>query len=81
MSKSIGKIEDDLYAARTALRQVPGQIKDLQKTVAALQRAASQPFTVSLPVFANNAAAAAAGLAPGATYRTGADPDFICVVH
>ncbi len=34
-----------------------------------------------VPVFANNAAAISGGLFPGGVYRTGADPDFICVVH
>lgn len=36
---------------------------------------------VGLPVFANNAAAIAGGLTPGAFYRTGGDPDPVCVVH
>src|SRR5258708_8576992 len=36
---------------------------------------------VGLPVFANNAAAIAGGLTAGAFYRTGADPDPVCVVH
>jgi len=36
---------------------------------------------VGLPVYANNAAAIAGGLTVGAFYRTGADPDIICVVH
>ena len=34
-----------------------------------------------LPVYANNAAAVAGGLAVGSFYRTGADPDPVCVVH
>lgn len=34
-----------------------------------------------LPIFANNAAAIAGGLSAGALYRTGADPDPVCVVH
>jgi hypothetical protein len=34
-----------------------------------------------LPVYANNAAATAAGLTSGAFYRLGGDPDFVCVVH
>lgn len=33
------------------------------------------------PVFANNAAAISGGLTAGNFYRTGADPDPICVVH
>jgi hypothetical protein len=36
---------------------------------------------VGLPVYATNAAAITGGLTAGAFYRTGADPDHICVVH
>jgi hypothetical protein len=36
---------------------------------------------VGLPAYANNAAAVAAGLTAGAFYRTGSDPDAVCVVH
>lgn len=36
---------------------------------------------VGLPVYANNAAAIAGGLAAGDFYRTGGDPDLVCVVH
>lgn len=35
----------------------------------------------NLQVFANNAAAIAGGLSVGNFYRTGADPDVVCVVH
>lgn len=35
----------------------------------------------SLQVFANNAAAITGGLTVGDFYRTGADPDTVCVVH
>lgn len=42
----------------------------------------TSPFqVVGLPVYANNAAAAAGGLTAGAFYRTGTDPDFVAVVH
>src|SRR5690348_725112 len=34
-----------------------------------------------LGVYANNAAAVAAGLTVGRLYRTGTDPDLVCVVH
>jgi hypothetical protein len=34
-----------------------------------------------LPVHANNAAAIAGGLTAGKYYRTGGDPDLVCVVH
>ena len=41
----------------------------------------SRLHVVGLPVYANNAAAIAAGLTAGAFYRTGADPDPVMVVH
>lgn len=36
---------------------------------------------LTLPIFANNAAALAGGLAVGTLYRTGGDPDPVSVVH
>ena len=39
------------------------------------------PAVVATPVHANNAAALAGNLAVGDLYRTGADPDVVCVVH
>jgi hypothetical protein len=36
---------------------------------------------VGLPVYANNAAAIAGGLAAGDFYRSGGDPDLVCVTH
>ncbi len=36
---------------------------------------------VGLSVYANNGAAVAGGLTVGAFYRTGGDPDLVCVVH
>lgn len=35
----------------------------------------------TLAVYANNAAALAGGLVAGDLYRTGGDPDLVCVVH
>lgn len=35
----------------------------------------------NLPVYANNAAAIAGGLVVGDFYRTGGNPDTVCVVH
>jgi hypothetical protein len=35
----------------------------------------------NLPIYANNAAALAGGLAVGVLYRTGGDPDGVCVTH
>ena len=34
-----------------------------------------------VPQYANNAAAVAGGLTAGTLYRTGADPDAVCIVH
>lgn len=36
---------------------------------------------LGLSVYANNAAAIAGGLAVGDLYRTGGDPDLVCIVH
>lgn len=36
---------------------------------------------LSLPMFASNAAAISGGLTSSDLYRTGADPDVVCVVH
>jgi hypothetical protein len=36
---------------------------------------------LTLPVYANNAAALAGGLVAKQLYRTGGDPDLVCVVH
>jgi hypothetical protein len=35
----------------------------------------------NLSIYANNAAAITGGLSVGGFYRTGADPDVVCVVH
>lgn len=44
--------------------------------------AAGKSIKISgLQVYANNAAALAGGLTAGMLYRTGGDPDFVCVVH
>ena len=36
---------------------------------------------VPLPIYANNTLALAGGLVSGDLYRTGGDPDTVCVVH
>jgi hypothetical protein len=36
---------------------------------------------LGIPVYANNAAAITGGLTAGAFYRTGANPDLLCIVH
>lgn len=38
-------------------------------------------FTLTLPAYADNAAALAGGLVAGNLYRTGGDPDTVCIVH
>lgn len=38
-------------------------------------------FSALPPVFANNAAAIAGGLTTGGIYRSGADPDVLCITH
>lgn len=38
-------------------------------------------FATGLSAYANNAAAVSGGLAVGQFYRTGGDPDLVCVVH
>jgi hypothetical protein len=50
--------------------------------------AANQKLTVNAilnlsqcPIYANNAAARAGGLVTGDLYRTGADPDVLCITH
>jgi hypothetical protein len=35
----------------------------------------------SMPIYANNAAALAGALVAGQLYRTGGDPDAVCIVH
>jgi len=37
--------------------------------------------SIGLPAYANNAAAVAGGLTSGYLYRTGTNPDVVCVVH
>lgn len=41
----------------------------------------STPRLLGIPVYANNAAAVSGGLTTGNLYRTGADPDALCIVH
>jgi hypothetical protein len=38
-------------------------------------------ISATLAIHANNAAALGAGLIAGQFYRTGGDPDLVCVVH
>ena len=64
--------------------RVPRQffLDEWGRTSLELNKALDYLYTLkSLPVYANNAAAITGGLAIGDLYRTGADPDFICVVR
>jgi len=45
------------------------------------QTPGSRLAVIGLPVYADNASAITGGLAAGDFYRTGADPDLVCVVH
>jgi len=38
-------------------------------------------YNTNMPVYANNAAAITGGLTVGSFYRTGGNPDPVCVVH
>ena len=62
-------------------------LEEMARKMDALQRAVEQlktlqvPGLINLPVHASQAAAVAAGLAVGAFYRDGGNPDRVCVVH
>jgi len=59
----------DILNAHTANRNNPHQV------------GLSQLYPGDLPVFASNALALAGGVSVGSLFRTGADPDTVCVVH
>jgi hypothetical protein len=46
-----------------------------------MKLAGNMNLSLSLPVYANNAAAITGGLVAGMLYRTGANPDPVCIVH
>jgi hypothetical protein len=52
-----------------------------QASSAQIKFSATHINFANLQVFANNAAAIAGGLLTGDVYRTGADPDPVCIVH
>lgn len=70
-NKDIDILFDDNTNSRLELPFAPVAVIDL----------ATMASGSNLVVYANNAAAKAAGLATGAFYRNGADPDLVCVVH
>lgn len=50
-------------------------------TVASLHVGSGGLWTTGVPAFSDNAAALAGGVGAGGLYRTGGDPDHLCVVH
>lgn len=75
----VAKTPEELLNAISAMG------KDLEREFQAVQDSGSSPSTPvaagSLPIFANNAAAISGGLKINSSYRTGGDPDTVCVVH
>jgi hypothetical protein len=71
----------------------PTSISDASATGLSLNESGTGPILLNVftgglvitlfgvPVFANNAAAIGGGLTAGAVYRTGLDPDTLCIVH
>lgn len=51
-----------------------------QKMILVIDNGAGLTYA-GMPAYANNAAAVAGGLRSGAFYRTGTNPDVVCVVH
>lgn len=64
---------DDAYSVSKGLELIASAIY--------LNTAAPSIALAGVPVYANNAAAVTGGLAAGALYRTGADPDPVMIVH
>jgi hypothetical protein len=58
----------------------PQAICDTDYTIT-LGTASDKLQKTGIPVYANNAAATVGGLVVGMFYRTGTDPDHLCVVH
>ena len=52
-----------------------------ETTIADTCRVKALQFTTLPPIYANNAAAVAGGEKAGMIYRTGGDPDLICICH
>ena len=61
----------DLADAQKAINQLRLCLGDILRSIQ----------LTNLPVYANNTAAINGGLTAGAFYRTGGDPDPVCVVH
>lgn len=65
------------------LNDIQTSLQGVVKAIFSLQQAiiGTFPQRATLPIYANNAAAISGGLVAGDLFRTGADPDHICVVH
>lgn len=78
---SIYSCSNDGGAAYVTVRVHDGVSNTSQKPVMGWFGTGLVRFLVQPNIYANNAAALAAGLVAGDVYRTGADPDVLCVVH
>ena len=70
---AIGNLADTLGSGLNILKGGNVGIKTINPT--------SSLQVIGLPVYTTNAMATASGLTAGAFYRTGGDPDPVCVVH
>lgn len=78
---SIYSDNNDSGAASVEVRVHDGVSATSQVRVVNWNGKGRQRFLTQPPIYANNAAAAAGGLLVGEVYRTGGDPDALCVVH
>ena len=61
---------------------IQNSIDTFKAQILGLDSGVAAPYAISgLQVFASNADAITGGLTVGQLYRTGADPDTVCVVH
>ena len=70
-----------LYAQKYVNKLIAGAGISLSPTSGTGEVTITASLHSPLPVYANNAAAILGGLVVGDFYRTGADPDPVCVVH
>lgn len=77
-----GAVSDKLYIdnSNTATPLIYGDFSTNSLTVNG-DLIVTGKLKVTMTIYANNAAAVAGGLAVGTFYRTGGDPDLVCVVH
>jgi hypothetical protein len=79
-----GTLENHYSVSNSVLRVASNRLK-LDRPDLSLKNAIffidTGTLGLTLPVYANNRAAVAAGLPVGSLYRTGGEPDQVCVVH